>query len=36
MLQNTRVTAFTISNLLRENQQEGKIEYDFQFKKGSI
>ena len=24
-LQNTRVTAFTISELLRENQQEGKI-----------
>ena len=25
MLQNARVTAFTISDLLRENQQEGKI-----------
>ena len=25
MLQNTSVTAFTISALLRENQQEGKI-----------
>ena len=25
MLQNTRVTAFTISDLLRENQQVGKI-----------
>ena len=25
MLQNARVTAFTVSDLLRENQQEGKI-----------
>ena len=25
MLQNARVTAFTVSELLRENQQEGKI-----------
>ena len=25
MLQNARVTAFTVSDLLRENQQGGKI-----------
>ena len=25
MLQNARVTAFTVSEVLRENQQEGKI-----------
>ena len=25
MLQNARVTAFTVSELLRENQQRGKI-----------
>ena len=25
MLQNVRVTAFTLSELLKENQQEGKI-----------
>ena len=25
MLQNARVTAFTVSELLRENQQEGRV-----------